>query len=845
MKRASLPLPLQLSYLLLFTISMVAALWMKGHPVMTFALLAAVFPLGFLARIPERHFTVTMRQIAQVLIAAGGIYWGKMRVGEASLDLALVETTSLLGMALVIGGVRKEYEMLVTLSVILLGFGGLSPGRPIYLKAFFGFLAMAVFLLYQTRTLRLFGLEGESPEGVPWLRQNWGYRLMHLALTVGLTFFLLSTVPMPHGRIHTRGFFPVSFDAKQELEFPDLWHNWVKPAKSIWSSEPGEGEAIDSDLSPTQLSRNSPRLVKAEGNESFDARDGMGGSGIGKDLVYRVRAPAKLYWLGRVYDRYDGKSWHASPMLQEGKSGLDKFRPRNEQEIVQTFRVEKNESKTLVGAYRPTRFEYLSASQKEDNPLPGSQVSVQDYLGGATFRNRVPEPPWTYKVTSMTPAVGSDNPMAPWESNLRRGWNYRYVPRSLVSSRVRKLAAEITAGVEGDMGKAMAIRDFLRKNYTYNINAPRIPKDREVVDYFLFETRQGYCQHFAQALTILARLAGLPSRLATGYLPGDYDVLGNYFEVYEYHAHAWSQVFVEPWGWLTFDGAPPGELPLKNATSLLGNLMDPFGEEWSAYPPEFSKPVEDTKKHSNEKQTVKKEEDTASQDTKKPGLFSKAASQVYEKAMLDSGSLDPTPQELVKAAIMKSLEWAVDLWNAARKGLVEWAGRAWDRIKGAVMGTVTFFRGLSVAIDVLIVLFLIALRMTWKRRRRIVRWFRTWQFKRAVRRLWENVEQSRHASPGVVIDLCHDVSWRLLRLIGQRRPGNLDAQEFSVWLNQRDPELGQEMRVLAPSIARRLFGKGQPDREEADDVYSATSRLRQLIFDRLADPTRPTQPAQL
>lgn len=843
MKRTTLPLPLQLSYLLLFTISMIAALWMKGHPVLTFALLGAVLPLGLLARVPERYFNQTMRQIVQILIAAGGVYWGKMRMADASLDLALVETTSLLGMALVVGGVRKEYEMLVTLSVILLGFGGLSPGRPMYLKAFFGFLGMAVFLLYQTRTLRLFGFEGEPPEGVPWLRQNWGYRLMHLALTVGLTFFLLSTVPMPRGRIHTRGLFPVSFDAKQELEFPELWQNWVKPAKSIWTSEPGEGEAIDSDISPTQLSRNSPRLVRAEGGESFDSRDGLGGFGIGKDLVYRVRVPAKLYWVGRVYDRYDGKAWHASPMLQDGKSGLDKFRPRNEQEIVQTFRVEKNVSSTLVGAHRPTRYEYVSASRKSDDPMPGSQVSVADYLGGATFRNRTPTPPWTYKVTSMTPAIGSDNPMAPWESNLRRGWNYRYVPRKLVSSRVRKLAYEITAGVEGDMGKALALRDFLRKNYTYNINAPRIPPDREVVDYFLFETREGYCQHFAQALTILARLAGLPSRLTTGYLPGDYDVLGNCFEVYEYHAHAWTQIFIEPWGWLTFDGAPPGELPLKNATSLLGNLMDPFGEDWSAYPPEFSKPVEDTKKHSNEKQTAKQEEDNKGA-AKQPGLFSKAASQVYEKAVLDSGNMDPTPQELVKAALMKSFEWAVELWHALRKGVVDWGARAWDRIKGAVLGTVSFFRGLSVAVDVLLAMALIALYMAWKRRRRVARWFRTWQFKRAVRRLWENVEQSRHASPPVVIALCHDLSWRLLRLIGQRRPGNLDALEFSAWLSQRDPELGQEMTVLAPSIARRLFSSGLPDREEADDVYGATARLRQLVFDRLSDPTRPTQPPQ-
>jgi transglutaminase-like putative cysteine protease len=844
LKRSGLTIQLQLSYLLLFGVSMVASLWMKGHPVLTLALLGALLPFGLLARIPHKYFNQLARQILQVIIAAGALYWGKTRVADASMDLALVETTSLLGMALVIGGVRKEYEMLVTLSVILLGFGGLSPGRPMYFRAFFGFIGIAILLLYQTRTLRIFGLDRDPPDPVPFLRQNWGYRLTHLGMTVGLTLFLLSTVPMPHGRIHTRGFFPVSFDTKQQMEFPELWGNWVKPAKTIWTDNPGTTQTIDSDVSPTVLARNSPRLVRAEGGESFDSRDGLGGFGVGKDLVFRVRAPAKLYWLGQVYDRYDGKTWTASPMLREGKSGLDRFRPRNEQEIVQVFRVEKNVTRHLVGAYRPTKYEYLNPNASKDVPLPGSQINIDRFLGGTTFKDdRVPEPPWTYRVTSMTPALGSDNPMAPWESNLRRGWNYRYVPRELVTPRMRRLVADLTSGVEGDMAKATAIRNFLRENYTYNIEAPAIPKDREVVDYFLFETREGYCQHFAQSMTVLARLAGLPSRVATGFLPGDYNVLANCFEVYEYHAHAWCQVFIEPWGWLTFDGVPPGELPMRKTTSLLGNLMDPFGEDWDAYPPEFSKPVEDTRKQVNQEETAKKSEEQKDKP-KNSGFFSDAAAQVYAKAVEESGGAEPTPQELAKAAFLKSFEWVAQLFRAIKDGLVDWSARAWDRIKTMGMAVFTFVKGLPVFVDVILALVLIALRMLWKRRRRIRRWIDTWLFRRRMLRMWQSVEHSRHASPAIVIGLCHDLAWQLLRLVGQRRPGNLDAIEFSQWLSEKDPELGREMSVLAPSVARRLFSNRMPNREEADDVYSATSRLRQLVFDRLSDPTRRVQPIQ-
>ena len=601
-------------------------------------------------------------------------------------------------------------------------------------------------------------------------------------------------------------------------------------------------ETIDAEYEPSVMAKNSPRLVKAEGSTSFDSREGLGGFGIGKDLVFRVRSPAKLYWLGQVYDRYDGKTWKASKILLEGKGGLDRFQTRNEQEIEQVFRVEKNVTRHLVGAYRPTKYEYLSASRKQDVPLPGSAMTIQNYQGGTTFRNRAPTPPWTYKVTSMIPDLGSSNPMAPWESNLRRGWNYRYVPRELVSSRVRSLALELTAGIEGNMHKAMALRDFLRRNYVYNIDAPAIPRDREVVDYFLFETRQGYCQHFAQALTVLARLVGLPSRLATGFLPGDYDVLSNCFEVYEYHAHAWCQIFVEPWGWLTFDGTPPGELPMRKATSLIGSLMDPFGEDWAAYPPEFNHPLENTKKHVNDPKTSRKE---AAKSEKRATFFSKATDQIYEKAILDSGGMEPTPQELAKAALMKSLEWMGSLWTALRKGAVAWGARAWSKLRGGFGGLIDFVKDLSLAADILLGLALVAVHALWRRRRRIARAIQIWRYRRTTDRLWENVVQSRHESPANVIDLCHALAWRLLRLLGQRRPGNLDAIEFSEWLAGRDPELGREIAVLAPTIAGRLFSCRLPDREEADDVYGATARLRQLVLDRLRDPTRPRLPAQI
>ena len=98
------------------------------------------------------------------------------------------------------------------------------------------------------------------------------------------------------------------------------------------------------------------------------------------------------------------------------------------------------------------------------------------------------------------------------------------------------------------MEKALALRDYLRENIPYKLYSDPIPEGRECADYFIFELKTGHCEYYATALAVMARLAGLPSRVATGFSPGNYNTLTNQFEVYEYHAHAWTQIFVEDRG---------------------------------------------------------------------------------------------------------------------------------------------------------------------------------------------------------------------------------------------------------------------------------------------------------
>ena len=134
----------------------------------------------------------------------------------------------------------------------------------------------------------------------------------------------------------------------------------------------------------------------------------------------------------------------------------------------------------------------------------------------------------------------------------------------------------------------MALRDYLRNNYRYKLHATPTPPGEESVDYFLFTLKEGHCEYFAAALTVLARAAGLPARVATGYSPGNYNTMTNLFEVHEYHAHAWSHIYISEIGWLTMDATPPQNIRSETRPIGIGALRDPFGDEWKITPPEIT-----------------------------------------------------------------------------------------------------------------------------------------------------------------------------------------------------------------------------------------------------------------
>jgi transglutaminase-like putative cysteine protease len=154
-----------------------------------------------------------------------------------------------------------------------------------------------------------------------------------------------------------------------------------------------------------------------------------------------------------------------------------------------------------------------------------------------------------------------------------------------VTERTRELAAELVAGRATAYDRALAIEQYLRQ-YTYDLEVPEPPEEvSEIADYFLFELQRGYCDYYATAFVVLARLAGLPTRFATGYTYGNWNPVDGVFVISEGDAHSWPEVYFPEAGWIPFE-------PTAGRSQLTRIALPQSTTASQATPPALPAPVE-------------------------------------------------------------------------------------------------------------------------------------------------------------------------------------------------------------------------------------------------------------
>jgi transglutaminase-like putative cysteine protease len=277
---------------------------------------------------------------------------------------------------------------------------------------------------------------------------------------------------------------------------------------------------------------------------------------LSDQVVFTVNARRASFWRGQTFDEWDGRTWrqsdHDTVQLRSPNGAVAV--PRDTYDIGafegrsmrQTFRMESDYSNVVFAA--PSLVTVQTDKIVEGNP-DGTATVYGGFGRGAT-----------YTVTSRSMPVTAKLLRAADEEVVPAEVYRRYGTPETTTERVDSLARAVTGPATTTYDKILAIEAWLGDNVRYSLDAPLSPSNVDIVDDFLFRSRVGWCEQVASSLVVLARSAGIPARLATGFVPGRRDTLSGEFVVRERDAHAWAEVYFAGIGWQPFD--PTASVPL-------------------------------------------------------------------------------------------------------------------------------------------------------------------------------------------------------------------------------------------------------------------------------------------
>ncbi len=249
------------------------------------------------------------------------------------------------------------------------------------------------------------------------------------------------------------------------------------------------------------------------------------------DVAFRVTFDGdippqkKLYWRGPVMVNFDGRTWSQTEhqkvtrINREQSSELSRY----------TITLEPHGKKWLFGLDIPVQIpsdsymntEFQITSNKLVNDLKRYSLSSQ-----LNYRLGLDVSPEYLMLADTVHQTRNPQTLA-----LGQKWS-------------RQFNSDIEIVNH-------ALNMFSTEEFVYTLKPPRLGKHSS--DEFLFQTRRGFCEHYASSFALLMRAAGIPSRIVTGYQGGELNQVGNYLIVRQSDAHAWTEVWLEQKGWVRFD----------------------------------------------------------------------------------------------------------------------------------------------------------------------------------------------------------------------------------------------------------------------------------------------------
>lgn len=250
------------------------------------------------------------------------------------------------------------------------------------------------------------------------------------------------------------------------------------------------------------------------------------------EVAFRVRftsaapPPNQRYWRGPVLWNFNGRRWTALEEL--GSQQALAFTPEGPA-VDYSVMLEPSNRRWLLALDLP-------ASLPPRSGMTSSFQLLRDQPVNEVYRYEVRSYP-TYRTGELTPQERIRGLQLPSRSN----------PQS------RALVAEWRQRDPRPEALVNAALTLFREQEFYYTLTPPLLGDSNIIDGFLFRTRQGFCEHYASAFVFLMRVGGVPARVITGYQGGERNDLGNYYIVRQADAHAWAEVWLEGRGWVRID----------------------------------------------------------------------------------------------------------------------------------------------------------------------------------------------------------------------------------------------------------------------------------------------------
>lgn len=250
------------------------------------------------------------------------------------------------------------------------------------------------------------------------------------------------------------------------------------------------------------------------------------------DIAFRVTfegappPPQERYWRGPVLHDFDGYTWRRQPTTT--------YKPQALRYVGRVYRYRVS--------LEPSQQKWWFSLDTAEGTPDARAVFTYDYelVGREPVTDLT-----TYRATSNTTTRATE-PLSP----LGRRIETAVTPgRNL---RTQELAREMRGKVSSDGDYVDEVLALLRTDgFVYSLTPPLLSYDS--VDDFIFNTRSGFCGHYASAFVTLMRDAGVPARVVTGYLGGEWNPIGGYFVVRQSDAHSWAEVWLDDRGWTRID----------------------------------------------------------------------------------------------------------------------------------------------------------------------------------------------------------------------------------------------------------------------------------------------------